>query len=67
MTEKSKSSGGPSGPRIAQDGHQPGKVDRGHQPTFTPNNPGAGHQTTGSGAPTPPRGAPAVKPPPAKK
>jgi hypothetical protein len=64
MTDKAKTSGGP---RITQDGHQPGKIDRGHQPAFTPNNPGAGHQTTGSGEPKPPRGEPAVTLPPAKK
>lgn len=61
----SKSSQNNSGPRITNDGHQPSGT-KGFQPVYTPN-PGAGHQPTGTGAPTPPSGGSGVRPGPAKK
>lgn len=48
------------------EGWQPVKVDKGHQPLRTPN-PGAGHQPTGTNVPIVPAGGSGVKPAPAKR
>lgn len=67
MSDRGKPSGS-QGPRpIVNDGHQPVRIDRGHQPAYAPSKPGAGHQPTGTGAPTPPTTGTGVKPGPAKK
>lgn len=52
--------------RPTNEGHRP-QSDRGFQPTYTPSNPGAGHQPSAPGGrPTPPTTGSGVKPPPAK-
>lgn len=52
--------------RPTSEGHRP-QIDRGHQPTFSPSNPGAGHQPSAPGGrPAPPTTGSGVKPPPKK-